>query len=214
MPSPAAPTVVGVLLAAGLSRRLGQPKQLVVLAGRPLVWHSARAMLDAVPSGGVLVVVPPGPLGAQVRAALAGLDLRFTESPAPELGISESFRAAIRALPPHTGAASFALGDMPLVSAAMHRSVLDAYAGTNAPLVLARFDTGGGAVRAPPHLFRADLFAHFDQIGDHGPRQLIAEYAAQSEWIELPGWALRDLDTPEDIAGMEAALLERADSGS
>lgn len=201
--------VVGVVLAAGLSRRLGRPKQLVVLAGQALIWHSARAMLDAEPSGGVLVVTPPGELGQQIRAALQGLDVMFAENPRPELGISESFRAAIAALPAGTGAANFALGDMPLVSGAMQRAVLDAYTATDAPLVLARFgsqDTGSGNtdwVRAPPHLFRADLFPEFSQRGDHGPRHVIAAHAGQTVWVDLPASALRDLDTVEDILAMQ-----------
>lgn len=201
--------VVGVVLAAGLSRRLGRPKQLVVLAGQALIWHSARAMLDAEPGGGVLVVTPPGELGQQVRAALHGLDVMFAENSRPELGISESFRAAIAALPAGTGAANFALGDMPLVSGAMQRAVLDAYTATGAPLVLARFgpgDAGSGSadwVRAPPHLFRADLFPEFSQRGDHGPRHVIAAHAGQTVWVDLPASALRDLDTVEDIAAMQ-----------
>jgi molybdenum cofactor cytidylyltransferase len=203
--------VVGVVLAAGLSRRLGQPKQLVRLAGRTLIWHSTRAMLEARPSGGVLVVTPPGELGAQVRAALGGLDVMFTENRQPELGISESFRAAIAALPAVTGAANFALGDMPLVTSAMHRAVLDAYDATGAPLVLARFGAGSEGsegVRAPPHLFRADLFGHFGQQGDHGPKHLIGQYREQAVWIDFPAEALRDVDTPEDVAGMEL-MFER-----
>ncbi|MGY2894563.1 nucleotidyltransferase family protein [Deinococcus sp. UYEF24] len=224
--------VVGVILAAGLSRRLGQPKQLVPLtakgetaesgAGHALIWHTTHAMLEAAPSGGVLVVTPPGDLGERIRAALDGLDVRFTENPHPELGISESFRAGIAALSLGTGAASFALGDMPLVSAAMQRAVLDAYEATNAPLVLARFGSGQlgagqvGAgqlgpgqteadwVRAPPHLFRADLFPEFEQQGDHGPRHLIRQYAPQAVWVDLPAEALGDLDTPADVQIMQA----------
>ena len=205
--------VVGVILAAGLSRRLGRPKQLVSLIakgqakGRALIWHTTRAMLEAAPSGGVLVVTPPGDLGQHIRAALDGLDVRFTENPRPELGISESFRAGITALSPGTGAASFALGDMPLVSADMQRAVLDTYEATNAPLILARFGPGQDGedwVRAPPHLFRADLFPEFEQQGDHGPRHLIQQYAPQAVWVDLPAEALGDLDTPEDVQAMQA----------
>ncbi len=207
--------VVGVVLAAGLSRRLGQPKQLVVLAGRALVWHSVRAMLDAQPGGGVLVVIPPGELGQQIRAALHGSGVMFAENPRPDLGISESFRAAIAALPAGTAAANFALGDMPLVTGAMQRAVLDAYSATGAPLVLARFgsqETGPGNtdwVRAPPHLFRADLFPEFSQRGDHGPRHVIAAHAQQTVWVNLPGAALRDLDTPEDVVAMRREFAGR-----
>lgn len=206
VPSPTAP-VVGVVLAAGLSRRLGQPKQLVPLAGQTLLWHSTRAMLDAAPSGGVLVVTPPGDLGQRVRAALTGLDVTFTENPHPERGISESFRAAIAALPAGTRAANFALGDMPLVTAEMQRAVLDAYAATQAPLVLARFGPEG--VRAPPHVFRADLFGRFSQEGDHGPRHVIREFADRAVWVDLPAEALRDLDTEEDIGAMQEAFGRR-----
>ena len=202
--------VVGVVLAAGLSRRLGQPKQLVVLAGRALVWHCVRVMLDAQPGGGVLVVTPPGELGGQIRAALHGLNVMFTENPRPDLGISESFRAAIAALPVDTKAANFALGDMPLVSGAMQRAVLDAYTATGAPLVLARFGSGDTDwVRAPPHLFRADLFPEFSQQGDHGPRHVIAAHAGQTVWVDLPAHALRDLDTPEDVVAMQREFSGR-----
>ncbi len=198
--------VIGVVLAAGLSRRMGEPKQLLKVAGQPLVRYATRAMLDAEPAGGVLVVTPPGGLGSRVRTALDGLPLTFTECLHPELGLSCSFRAAIAALPLGTPAASFALGDMPLVTAAMHRAVLDAWAVSGAPLVLARF----GEVRAPPHLFRADLFGRFREGGDHGPRDLIREYAARAVWVDLPPAALQDLDSPGDLPRVEAALLARA----
>ncbi|WP_424951648.1 nucleotidyltransferase family protein [Deinococcus sp.] len=193
---------VGVILASGLSRRLGQPKQLVLLAGQALIWHATRAMLEAAPSGGVLVVTPSGELGGRIRAALGELDVRFAENPQPELGISESFRVGIAALPTGTGAASFALGDMPLVSTQMQRAVLEAYETTRAPMVLARFGPQG--VRAPPHLFRADLFGHFGQPGDHGPRHLIEQFRDRAVWVDLPASALRDLDTPEDARAMQA----------
>lgn len=199
--------VVGVVLAAGRSRRLGQPKQLVAFGARALVWHTTRALLAARPGGGVLVVTPPGQLGERVRAALADLDVQYAECGRPELGISESFRTGIAALP-GADAACFVLGDMPLVTFTMHRAVLDAYADTGAPLVLARYGRTAehDGVRAPPHLFRADLFSEFEQTGDHGPRHLIRAHAAQAVWVDLPALALTDLDTPDDIVRMRGLL--------
>ena len=192
-----------MLLAAGLSRRLGQPKQLLKLNGEPLVRRAARALLDA-GYAGVVAVIAPGELGQQVRAALDGLPLVLAENMHPELGLSESFRVGIAALPPEVAAANFALADMPFVTAGHHRAVREAFEATAAPLVLARF--GVDKVRAPPHLFRADLFAGFTQIGDHGPKHLIRDYASQAVWVDLPAGALRDVDTPEDWVEVSAML--------
>ncbi len=189
--------VWGVVLAAGLSRRLGQPKQLLTLGGEPLVRRAARAVLDG-GFAGVVAVVPPGELGVRVRAALVDLPLTFTHCPRPDLGLSESFRAGLAALPGEAAAAHFALADMPFVTGQHHRAVLELFVATNAPLVLARYGEGG--VRAPPHLFRADLFGGFTQSGDHGPKHLIRDYASQAAWVTLPEEALRDVDTPEDWA--------------
>ncbi|GAA4019293.1 NTP transferase domain-containing protein [Deinococcus rubellus] len=189
--------VWGVVLAAGLSRRLGQPKQLLALGGETLVRRAARAVLAA-EFAGVVAVVPPGELGIRIRAVLADLPLVFTECPRPDLGLSESFRAGLAALPGGVAAAHFALADMPFVTSQHHRAVLELFRETNAPLVLARY--GAEGVRAPPHLFRADLFGGFTQSGDHGPKHLIREYSAQAAWVTLPSAALRDVDTPQDWA--------------
>ena len=196
--------VWAVLLAAGLSRRLGQPKQLLKLGGEPLVRRAARAVLDA-GYAGVVAVIPPGELGQQVQAALDGLPLTFAENARPERGLSESFRAGIAALPPDVTAANFALADMPFVTAEHHRAVREAFEATGAPLVLARF--GVDEVRAPPHLFRADLLAGFTQSGDHGPKHLIQDYGLQAVWVDLPAGALRDVDTAEDWARVSADAM-------
>lgn len=189
--------VWGVVLAAGLSRRLGQPKQLLTLGGETLVRRAARAVLAA-EFAGVVAVVPPGELGLRVRSALGDLPLVLTDCPRPDLGLSESFRVGLAALPGGVAAVHFALADMPFVTAPHHRAVLELFRETNAPLVLARYGEGG--VRAPPHLFRADLFGGFTQSGDHGPKHLIREYGSQAAWVTLPEEALRDVDTPEDWA--------------
>ncbi len=192
--------MAGVLLAAGRSVRMGQPKQLAVLGGRPLCRHAARSLAAAYTP--LLAVVPPGEVGEGIRAALAGLDFTFAVNPHPERGLASSFRVAAAALPGGLGGAAFALADMPLVTAALHLELLRAFRETNAPVVLAAYGEGQEAVRAPPHLLRADLLPALLTLpdADHGPRSVLAAHAGAAVTCHFPAGLLLDVDTPQALA--------------
>ena len=215
-------TVAGVLLAAGRSNRMGAPKQLLHLQGKPLVRHAAEAM-QAAPYTELLAVVPPGELGEQVRDALTGLNVTFTENPDPMRGLMSSFQQAARALVNRDVlGVNFVLADMPLLTPAVHRVMIEAFLNSvstieshvssvtllpaYAPLVLAEYGTNGeNVVRAPPHLFRADLLPRFLDLpdADHGPRALVVQHAAQGLVVRFPANLLLDIDTPEALAQAE-----------
>ena len=204
--------VAGVLLAAGLGTRMGGPKQLAPLAGRPLVRHAAQALADA-GHDTLLCAVPPGEVGDGIREALRGLPFAFVVNPEPARGLGSSFRAAVGALPAGLAAVNFALADMPLLTPAVHAALIRAYRETGAPVVLAQYggadaDPGVAPVRAPPHLFRADLLEAVQSApdADHGPRHLIREHAAQAVTLTFPAALLLDVDTPEALALAQALL--------
>lgn len=204
--------VAGVLLAAGLSTRMGQPKQLVTLAGRPLVAHAAQALAD----GGhdhLLCVIPPGGVGEGIRAALAAWPFAFVVNADPARGLAGSFRAAVAALPAGLAGVNFALGDMPLLTGAQHAALIGAFRASGAPVVLAEYaGPGDEPVRAPPHLFRADLLRAVQATpdADHGPRQLIRQQAAQAVTLTFPARLLLDVDTPAALAQAQAVLAQAA----
>ena len=209
--SPHAP-VAGVLLAAGRSVRMGRPKQLLPVAGVPLVRRAAQALADA-GHDTLLCVVPPGEVGEGNRAALRGLPFAFVVNPDPARGLASSFRVAVTALPAGLAGVNFALGDMPLLGAAQHAALIRAFRETGAPVVLAQDgdpDAAPGAepVRAPPHLFRADLLAAVRDApdADHGPRHLIRAHAAQAVTLTFPAGLLLDVDTPEALAQAQVLL--------
>lgn len=194
--------VAAVVLAAGRSSRMGGPnKQLVLLNGEALIRHTVRRV---VASGHDDVLVVLGRDAHDVRAVLSDLPVRFTVHPDFERGLASSFRAGIDDLlrSADVEAATFVLADMVLVTAEMYRAVLDAYLATRPPLVLATF----GGVRAPPHLFRRDLWPHFGHEGDHGPKDLVRAYAAQAVTLDFPAWGLTDVDTPDDVAAVGRLL--------
>lgn len=197
--------VTGVLLAAGRGSRMGRPKQLTPLHGVPLARHAALALAGA-RFDNLLAVIPAGEVGEGVRAALAGLPFGFAVNPDPARGLAGSFRVAAAALPAGLAAAHFALADMPLLTPEVHARLLAAFRETGAPLVLAEYgEPDGEAVRAPPHLFRADLLPDLRALpdADHGPRTLLRQHAGEAVTLRFPAGLLADVDTPEDLARLE-----------
>ncbi|MBB5361756.1 nucleotidyltransferase family protein [Deinococcus humi] len=201
--------VAGVLLAAGRSTRMGHPKQLAPLNGQPLCMYAARALAQVYAP--LLAVIPPGEVGEGIRAALSDLPFSFAVNPQPERGLASSFRVAAEHLPPGVGGAAFALGDMPLVTAELHASLLAAFRETAPSVVLSAYGEGNEAVHAPPHLLRADLLPELLTLSDtdHGPRRVIGARAQAAVTLHFPAALLLDVDTPEGLARAEAALKER-----
>ncbi len=112
---PAGVDIAGVLLAAGMSSRMGDSNKLLVeIDGMPMVRHAAQAML----AGGIEdLVVVTGHQAPAIEAALSGLNLRFAHNPDFADGQSCSVAAGIAAMPASASGALIALGDMPYLSA-------------------------------------------------------------------------------------------------
>lgn len=186
--------IVGIVLAAGLSRRMGGdlPKQLLPFEGEPLVRRAARRAL-ASRLAEVLVVV--GHRGGDALAALAGLPVRVVDNPAFAEGKAASIRAGLAALSPQAAGALFIPCDQPHLDA----SVLD--------LLIAAHERNPGAVIVPVHrgrrgapvLFPRRLFAALARLsGDQGGRDLLRRDRPEAlVGVELADpRALEDLDEP------------------
>ena len=190
--------VAGILLAAGLSRRMGQAKLLLPLAGRPVVRHSAERLLRAGLSPLVVVI---GPDAHDVRAALDGLPVQLAVNPRPEAGQASSLVAGVAALPAGTPAALVALGDQPFVPDAVIRALLEAAAGSAAPIIAPRYRDGLGN----PVLFRAAVFPELLALsGDRGARAVIERDPGRVAIVDIADPMPEDVDTPEDYARLRS----------
>ena len=185
--------IAGVLLAAGESKRLGQPKQLLRWHGRALIEHAAQAALDA---GLDPVVVVIGSRADEIRAALRSTAVILVENPRWLEGMSTSLQAGLSALPAGAVAAILLLVDQPRVSANHLQALVAAYHTSGRPIIVSAFK----GRRASPTLFDRSLFDQLMQIsGDAGGRSVIQANPDLVEMIEVENeLALMDIDTLED----------------
>lgn len=185
--------IVGLLLAAGQSSRMGQPKQLLNWRGRPLVAHVAAEALASRLAGLTVVV---GAAETQVRAALGDLPAQIVTNPAYAEGLGASLATGLRALPANADAAMVLLVDQPLVTARLINELIDAYCATPTAAALVPVYNGQ---RGNPVIVSASLFTELQTLrGDTGARTVFHRYAEQIIWHETSDPAvITDVDTPE-----------------
>ncbi|MDP3073331.1 MAG: nucleotidyltransferase family protein [Opitutaceae bacterium] len=185
-----------IILAAGASTRLGTPKQLLELGGRPLLVRAVEAAL-ASPAWPVVVVL--GAHAEKIRPALARLPVLVAENPTWAEGMASSLRAGVTTLRQFSrriDAALVALCDQPAFSAATIAQLVAAQRATGRSIVAARY---GGRPGAPALFLRAHFAALAALTGEEGARALLNADPGNVATVDLPELAL-DLDTPADVA--------------
>ena len=198
MPSPHGETfVTGLVLGAGGSRRLGQPKQLLPYGERTLLGHT----LDTARQCGFdQLVVPIGGAADEVRERvdLSGADVVVNYDYGE--GCSSSIAAALDAVDPRCQVLVLMLGDQPGVTADTVRRLLAGRG--DAPLAVCRYDDG----RGHPFAFdRRILFELADLHGDKAVWRLLDQRADEVVEVRIAGNVPLDVDTPEDY---QAVLAE------
>ena len=184
-----------VILAAGASRRMGSPKQLIEIDGSPLLVRAIKAALAA-PVWPVVVVL--GANAAAIRPVIAHLPVLVIENPAWPEGMASSIREGVGALRQFSrklDAAVLALCDQPGFSPATVESLLAAHRATGRGIVAARY---AGRLGAPALFARGHFAALTALTGEEGARDLLNADPAQVAAVDLPELA-RDLDTPADL---------------
>ncbi len=182
---------VAIVLAAGASRRLGRPKQLVVHRGRSLVRIAVEEVLASVCEGVAVV------LGARAHAigvAVEGLDVDVLVNRAWGEGIASSIRCGVSwALQRECRAALFLLCDQPKLRAVHLDHLVEAHE-DGAPIVASRY---GDALGVPALFDRSVLPALAELRGEEGAKRVIRERGAVG--VDWPDGS-DDVDTPDDVA--------------
>ena len=185
-----------ILLAAGESARMGQPKQLLRFGGRTLL---RRAAEEAVASGCQPVTVVLGALADRMTAELSDLPVRVVINREWEEGLGGSIRAGMEALlagpdGDRVEAVVMTLCDQPFCTAAVIRRLMAAHDELKSPAVASSYD----GVRGVPALFGRALFPELLELtGPEGARRILQRHADETIEVAL-GDAAGDIDTPED----------------
>ncbi|MBS0277354.1 MAG: molybdopterin-binding/glycosyltransferase family 2 protein [Proteobacteria bacterium] len=197
---PHAPKIAAVVLAAGLSSRMGSNKLLAQINGAPLVRHAVAA---AAASAAKPVIIVTGNDAENVRAILSDLDVAFVHNADFANGLSTSLKAGIAAVPAGCDGAIVVLGDMPGISAALIDKMIAAFDPTEDRVICVA--TRGGK-HGNPVLWARRFFPEIAQIeGDVGAKSLIGAYGELVCEVEAADDApLVDIDTPQALEAYRA----------
>jgi molybdenum cofactor cytidylyltransferase len=183
--------VAGVVLAAGGSKRLGMPKQLLDWRGKPLVWHAVQVALR---SGLDPVLVITGAAADKVDSILDGVNVNIIHNPDWELGQGTSVSIGVKHLPAVCGSAIFFLADQPFIPEALINRLVETHSKTQASIVLPWVKDRP----ANPVLFDQRLFYDLSELsGDIGGRSLFSKFGVTKVLWNDPS-ILFDVDTLED----------------
>jgi molybdenum cofactor cytidylyltransferase len=189
-------TVAAIVLAAGASRRLGQPKQLLLMDGETLL---ARVLRMANEAGAAPVFAVLGAYSERIGATLPAEIATSILNRNWETGLASSIHAGLLALEEHAPQASgvLILGcDQPRLTAEHLAALLRAFNEQNQPVIVASAYAG---VLGIPAVFPRAVFAELLALnGDQGARRLLKQ--PTSPLISLPfvGGEV-DIDVPVDL---------------
>jgi molybdenum cofactor cytidylyltransferase len=189
--------IPAIVLAAGKSSRMGRPKAALPLAGEDTFITRIVRTFKAASVDDVVVVVGHDAKAVVDAFAASDLEARFVENPDYEQGQLSSLLAGLRVVDrPGVVGALVTLVDVPLVSAATVRSVVERYHATRAPIV--RPVRGGE--HGHPVLIDRSLFDALRRADpSEGAKGVIrANVSAAGDVAVDDDGAFADADTPED----------------
>jgi molybdenum cofactor cytidylyltransferase len=191
-----------VLLAAGASSRLGQPKQLLVLNNGTLIRKSAEV---AVGTGCAPVVVVLGAHKEKMQAEIKDLPVTVTENDAWQEGMGTSVKAGMKqllSLNANAKAVILLLCDQPFVSTPLLHKLIQQYQTSGKPIIASQY----GETLGVPALFDQQFFSQLTALqGDEGARKIIRQH------VEMVGSmpfeeGKYDIDTMADYHRLQQIL--------
>lgn len=190
-------TVAALILAAGGSSRLGQPKQLLKFEGESLV---RRAVTAAAEGGCAPIIVVVGNLRSQIEAELVGKAAMIVNNDDWPRGVGTSIRAGVKSLRKEAVNAVVLMAcDQPFLRGAVVRALIDQHRDSGKAIVASSYAGTLGI----PALFDSSCFDALLALPDHsGAKPIIESRVAEVAAVAFEGGAI-DIDTPADLRALQ-----------
>ncbi len=193
-------TYSAIILAAGMSRRMGRPKMTLPWGGTSVLGQVAATLAAAHPTIEIVIVTGGARqiVAAEVARLAGWLPLREVFNPNYEAGeMLSSVQAGLAALPASAAATFIALGDQPQGKASTARDLLSAFESRGARILIPSYKSR----RGHPWLLRRDLWPEVLALrAPHTMRDFLNQHSAEIVYTEADQSVLQDLDTLEEYA--------------
>jgi molybdenum cofactor cytidylyltransferase len=186
--------ISAIILAAGQSRRMGQPKMLLPWGQNTVIEQVVTTFLNA---GVDDIVVITGSAREEVEKAIAGYPVRKLYNSNYAGGeMLSSLQCGLAGMPVSVRAALIGLGDQPQIQAGTVRRLCEAHLQRNSRLVVPSFDRK----RGHPWLIGRSLWSEILALQPPATlRDFLNEHADEIHYVDVDSSAiLSDLDTPDD----------------
>ena len=187
-----------IILAAGNSSRLGEPKQLLTYQQKTLIQHVTEAAIAAKPAA---VIVVTGSNASLIEQELHVFSYHPVNNPDWQSGMGSSIATGVEALlkmHPNITGALFAVSDQPFVTSELFTSLIDKAIETKSGIVASSY----GDTLGTPVLFTKKYFPELLRLdGQEGAKKLVRKFTSDVTSIPFPLGNI-DIDTQEDYQNL------------
>jgi molybdenum cofactor cytidylyltransferase len=192
-----------VILAAGSSSRLGQPKQLLEFQGTTLIRHITQIAVNAVKKP---VVVILGAHYSLIHSQLIHLPVHVVHNPDWSQGMTSSLQKGLMALlyfSPDTEGVIFTVCDQPYITPDLFLEMIAVGDNSQKPIVACQYNSVVGT----PVLFKKEYFDVLLSLKDNeGARKILQTHPESVEAVPFPLGNF-DIDTMQDYAALQNKLM-------